>query len=115
MKNTALILTGDYWHPTDTITPVIGHMLPEDKWDVKVTENPNDFLELQNAPDLLVTFKDPIENDQIPTPIWCNDEWSSKLKKVSMTTEWDFLPFTAGLPTCQRSILLHGKYCELNL
>lgn len=31
MKNTALVLTGDYWHPTDTIMPVIGHILPNNK------------------------------------------------------------------------------------
>ncbi len=32
MKNTVLILTGDYWHPTDTITPLVGLMFAEDEW-----------------------------------------------------------------------------------
>ena len=57
MKNTALILTGDYWHPTDTITPVIGLMLPDEKWDVEMTEDPAEFLNKPISPDLLVTFK----------------------------------------------------------
>ncbi len=97
MKNTALILTGDYWHPTDTVTPVIGHMLPDDKWEVRITEDPAEFLDTHIAPDLLITFKDPIENDQIPTPIWCNDEWSGKLKKSINDDGMGFLAVHCGL------------------
>lgn len=97
MKNTALVLTGDYWHPTNTITPVIGHILPEDKWDVQMTENPTEFLDLKESPDLLVTFKDPIENDQIPTPIWCGDEWSSILKQRISKEGMGFLAVHCGL------------------
>lgn len=97
MKKTVLILTGDYWHPTNTITPIIGHMLPEDKWDVQMTENPAEFLELQKSPDLLVTFKDPIENDQIPTPIWCDEEWSSILRRRISDDGMGFLAVHCGL------------------
>ena len=97
MKNTALILTGDYWHPTDTIMPVIGHMLPNEKWDVEMTEDPAEFLNKPISPDLLVTFKDPIENDQIPTPIWCDDKWSNKLKKSINDDGMGFLAIHCGL------------------
>ena len=77
MKN-ALVLTGDYWHPTSTITPILYDLFNKEKWNVTLTENPND-LSLDNIPDLFVTFKDVIENDQIPTPLWCDDEWTSIL------------------------------------
>lgn len=97
MKKNALILTGDYWHPTDTITPIIGLMLPENKWEIQMTENPNDFLKLKETPDLLVTFKDPIENDQIPTPIWCGEEWSGILKQRISDEGMGFLAVHCGL------------------
>lgn len=97
MKKNALILTGDYWHPTDTITPIIGHMLPENKWEVQMIENPNDFLKLKKTPDLFVTFKDPIENDQIPTPIWCDEEWSGTLKQRIADEGMGFLAVHCGL------------------
>lgn len=97
MKNTAFILTGDYWHPTDTIVPAIGLMLPDDKWDVKITEEPAEFLSMHIAPDLFVTFKDPVENDQIPTPIWCGDNWSGKLKERINDDGMGFLAVHCGL------------------
>lgn len=97
MKKTALILTGDYWHPTDTITPIIELMLPENKWELQMTENPNDFLKLKETPDLFVTFKDPIENDQIPTPIWCDEEWSDILKQRIADEGMGFLAVHCGL------------------
>lgn len=27
---------------------------------------------------MFLSFKDPIENDQIPTPIWCDEKWTEK-------------------------------------
>ena len=38
MKKKVLVLTGDYWHPTDSITPVLGEIFDEKEWDVTVTE-----------------------------------------------------------------------------
>lgn len=94
---TALILTGDYWHPTDTITPIIGHMLPTDKWNVAITEDPSNFITLQKSPDLLITFKDPIENNQIPTPTWCDETWSGILKRRVNEDGMGFLAIHCGL------------------
>lgn len=32
---------------------------------------------------------DPIENDQIPTPVWGDDEWTTKFSSdVKMVWEW---------------------------
>ncbi len=97
MKNTAFILTGDYWHPTETIIPAIELMLPDDKWDVRITEDPAEFLSMHIAPDLFVTFKDSVENDQNPTPIWCGDNWSCKLKKRINDDGMGFLAVHCGL------------------
>ncbi len=30
------------------------------------------------ASEMGMSFKDPIENDQIPTPIWCDEKWTEK-------------------------------------
>ena len=43
MKKKVLVLTGDYWHPTDSITPVLGSIFDESKWDMIVTENPKEL------------------------------------------------------------------------
>lgn len=97
MKKNAFILTGDYWHPTESITPLIDLMLPQTDWNVKITENPIELLNLSTKLDLLVTFKDPIENDQIPTPIWCNEEWSNILKRRIADEGMGFLAVHCGL------------------
>lgn len=76
---TVLFLVGDYWHHAQTIWPLVAKLLPEESWNVIFTENPNDLLAMGTAPDLIVSFKDPIENDQIPTPIWCDKEWTDRL------------------------------------
>lgn len=44
-----------------------------------------------------MTFKDPIENDQIPTPIWCDEEWSKKLEKNIKSDGMGFLAVHCGL------------------
>ena len=74
----AFLLTGDFWHHTDTIEPLV-KVLFDDSWEVHFTERPEEMLLLEVAPDLIITFKDPIENDQIPTPIWCDEVWTNKL------------------------------------
>ena len=76
---TVLFLVGDYWHHAETIQPLAAKLFPEENWNVTFTENPKELLTMSEAPDLIVSFKDPIENDQIPTPIWCDQEWTDRL------------------------------------
>lgn len=76
---TALFLAGDYWHHAQTIKPLADKLFSKDIWNVIFTENPQELLTLDKEPDLIITFKDPIENNQIPTPVWCNEEWTNKL------------------------------------
>ncbi|MCM1134727.1 MAG: ThuA domain-containing protein [Clostridium sp.] len=97
MKKTALILTGDYWHPTASIIPLLDLMLPQADWKARATENPAELLNTTNAPDLFVTFKDPIENAQISTSIWCDSKWSNALKKLISEEGMGFLAIHCGL------------------
>ena len=76
---TVFFLTGDFWHHTETIQPLVSKLFPEDEWDTLFTEDPTELLLMEKTPDLIVSFKDPIENDQIPTPVWCDPEWTYTL------------------------------------
>ena len=76
---TALFLTGDYWHPTATLRPLAELLFTADAWRVMFTEDPQELWRLDSAPDLFLSFKDPIENDQIPTPVWCTKTWTDRL------------------------------------
>lgn len=96
MKKKVLVLTGDYWHPTDSITPVLGSIFDESKWELTVTEDPSRLI-AENAPDLFVSFKDVIENDRIPTPIWCDDRWTAVLDTCIKELGMGFMAVHCGL------------------
>ncbi len=70
-----LFLTGDYWHHADTIQPLVDVLFDKETWQVTFTEDPKELFADQTW-DLILSFKDPIENDQIPTPVWCDEKWT---------------------------------------
>lgn len=72
-------LAGDYWHPAETVQPLAEKLFPESEWRLIFTEDPKAFLALEEAPDLIVSIKDPVENNQIPTPNWCDEAWMDRL------------------------------------
>ena len=76
---TVLFLVGDYWHHSETIEPLKNILFDEEEWEVVFTEEPVKLMEMKDAPDLIISFKDPIENDQIPTPVWCDESWTNRL------------------------------------
>lgn len=76
---TAFFLIGDYWHPAQTVKPLAQALFSGGDWHVLMTENPAQLLTMGEAPDLIVSLKDPIENNQIPTPAWCDDAWMDAL------------------------------------
>lgn len=76
---TVLFLAGDYWHPVETIRPLAEVMFPSESWNLYFTEDPQTLLTMSETPDLIVTLKDPVENNQIPTPVWCDEAWTKKL------------------------------------
>ena len=41
MKKNAIVLLGDYWHPAETIEPLLPMIFDEKEWNVKVTDDPN--------------------------------------------------------------------------
>lgn len=80
MKKTIFILTHDYWHHSETIQPIVPLLFDED--DNVIYETDPAAL-YRCDPDLMISFKDPIENDQIPTPVWCDEKWTGEfLKKL---------------------------------
>lgn len=54
------VLLHDYWHPRESIEPMLNKLFPQDKWDMIVTADP-EILKNGNVPDLFVSFKDVIE------------------------------------------------------
>ena len=41
MKKYAIVLLDDYWHPADTILPLLPKILPDSELIVRVTVDPN--------------------------------------------------------------------------
>lgn len=93
MKKQIIILTDDYWHHSDTIEPMIP-LLFNDDYEIISTKDPKILLD--HNPILFISFKDPIENDQIPTPIWCNEEWTNDLEN-KINEGMGFLDIHAGV------------------
>ena len=75
MKKMLFLLAHDYWHHEDSIEPLV-QLLASEHFDITFTRNPKEYLIAQY--DLFLSLMDPIENDQIPTPVWGDDEWTTK-------------------------------------
>ena len=52
MKKYAIVLLDDYWHPADTILPLLPKILPDSEWNVRVTDDPNYIGAVSAAPDV---------------------------------------------------------------
>ncbi len=70
-----MVLAADIWHSAESIKPMVDLLYPEH--NCLFTTDPADFL--KDEYDLLINFKDPIENNQIPTPTWADDTWTDTL------------------------------------
>ena len=91
-----IVLLGDYWHPRQSIEPMLDMLFPKDKWELTVTENP-EVLISDETPNLLVSFKDVIENDQIPTPLWCDNMWTAALDNAVHNRGMGFMAVHCGI------------------
>lgn len=119
-----LFLTDDYWHHADTIKPLADILFPEDTWKMIFTTDPAALYDNPDI-DLLVSFKDPVENDQIPTPVWCDAAWTEcALKKIEAGL--GFVAVHAALTDLEDShaivkelihtvFLNHPAQCELSV
>ena len=74
MKKNAIVLLDDYWHPADTILPLLKLLFDEKEWFVKVTDDPNYIGATQTPPDLVMNFKDGIANTSINSPNWYQND-----------------------------------------
>ncbi len=68
-----LVLAHDYWHHKDTVEPITEYLKQSD-YEIIFTTNPEELKTCH--PDVLVSFKDPVENNQIPTPAWSDEAWT---------------------------------------
>lgn len=102
MKKEVLVLLNDYWHRRESIEPVLPSLFPADVWNVTVSQNPDALTRCEKAPDLFVSFKDVIENDQIPTPLWCDDDWTADLTKKIRDEGMGFLAVHCGIADIPR-------------
>ena len=76
MKKRAIVLLHDYWHPAETIEPLLPMIFDEKEWIVRVTDDPNYIGAHMSPPDLVVNFKDGIADTSIPTTNWyTNNAW----------------------------------------
>lgn len=88
MRQKAIVLLDDYWHPRKTIEPLLPLILPSESWNVRVIDDPNYLGALHMPPDLIVNFKDGIANTQIPTPNWYDEDLGfgiSMMEKMGAT------------------------------
>lgn len=90
------VLLHDYWHPRETIEPMLELVFPKDRWDMTVTENAQDLLD-GDVPDLFVSFKDASEDNRVPTPLWCDDAWTAGLDERIRNHGMGFLAVHCGI------------------
>ena len=98
---TVLFLTDDYWHHADTIRPLADILFPPAEWNLVFTKNPQKMFAVPDL-DLLVSFKDPVENDQIPTPVWCDQKWTDTLLE-KIQSGLGFIPVHAAVTDMEES------------
>ena len=55
------LLVGDYWHSAESIRPIVEFLFNKDEWKVIFTEKPEEIYNLSTKPELVISFKDPIE------------------------------------------------------
>ena len=106
MKKTVLVLLDDYWHRRESIEPMLPQLFPAEAWEVRVEQDPATLQHCEKAPDLFVSFKDVIENDQIPTPIWCDDAWTADLAAKIRDEGMGFLAIHCGIADIPRDHFL---------
>lgn len=90
------ILLHDYWHPRNTIEPMLDMVFAKDKWDITVTQDPKELI-TGEVPDLFVSFKDASEDNRIPTPLWCDDIWTAKLDECIKDRGMGFMAVHCGI------------------
>lgn len=115
-----MILVGDYWHFKKSIEPLM-KLLFDSEDEYVLTEKPEDFFNDEYS--VLVSFKDPVENDQVPTPVWCDDKWTDLLLEriengmgfIAVHAAVTDLPEDHRIVTelYQSMFITHPEQCEL--
>ena len=90
------VLLHDYWHPRNTIEPMLDMVFAKEQWNMTVTQNSKDFLS-GDMPDLFVSFKDASEDNRVPTPLWCDETWTARLDDCIKNKGMGFMAVHCGI------------------
>lgn len=119
-----MFLVDDYWHKEETIRPLVDILFGKEEWSVIFTKKPKELYANEDL-DLFLSFKDPIENDQIPTPIWCDEKWTDTFLKL-VKNGMGFIAVHAQVTDLDKShpivtellqsvFITHPEQCELSV
>ena len=110
MKKTVIVLLDDYWHPRNTIEPLLRELFPEKDYFLRVTDDPNYPTAYFTPPDLLVNFKDGVANTQIPTPNWYNGDWDFMIGRAIEQGGMGYLAVHCGTANIPEDHPMFRKY-----
>ena len=87
MKKQVVVLGHDRWHYSEVLEPLMPY-LQDETYEVIYSTDPEVLY--QYDPAVFVNYKDPIENNQIPTPAWTDDKWVDTVtEKIKNGLSWD--------------------------
>lgn len=81
MKKTAYVFVDDFGHPKSTILPVLDEIFDYNCWNVIAMDSVYPIVEMLNAPDLIVTFKNSISDIPEDKGNWYENEFTYQWPK----------------------------------
>ena len=96
MKKNAFVLVHDFGHPKSTILPVIKQMFDPEKWNICAMDRLDQVVDMVNAPDLIVTFKNAIGELPEDYANWYDDPNTYKWPEFVNEQGASFLVVHAG-------------------
>ncbi len=79
MKKLAYVLVDDFMHPYSRIRGTVRKMFDLDCWHVCILSSFDSICAFHGAPDLVVNFKDGVENWRMDTPNWYESPFAYQL------------------------------------
>ena len=97
MKKLAYVLVDDFMHPSRRELPIIRKMFDLSKWHVCVLKGVDSICLFNGAPDLVVNFKDGIENWRMDTPNWYEDPFMYQVASFVREKGCGYIAVHSGL------------------
>lgn len=110
MKKKVIVLLNDYWHPRHTIEPALPGILPKDLFDVSIIDDPDKLKSVAAEPDLVVNFKDGIDNVPANSPNWYDETIAHLLNLYVKQIGGGYMAVHCGLANIPQS---HEAYTSI--